>query len=94
MILPAAAFTEEDGTFLDHAGKMRSIQRAVQAPGSSLPSWQILCRIAQKLGVPGFDFENAEQIRAEFESMSLPGAEPDESILIVPIRSAPFHQST
>ena len=73
LILPATAFTEEDGTFLDHAGTMRSIQRAVQAPGSSLPSWQILCRIAQKLGVPGFDYENAEQIRAEFETMTSPG---------------------
>jgi predicted molibdopterin-dependent oxidoreductase YjgC len=72
LILPATAFTEEDGTFLDHAGTMRSIQRAVQAPGSSLPSWQILCRIAQKLEVPGFDFENAEQIRAEFETMTIP----------------------
>ena len=73
LILPAAAFTEEDGTFIDHAGTMRSIHSAVQAPGSSLPSWQILCRIAQKLGVPGFDYENAEQIRAEFETMAIPG---------------------
>lgn len=72
LILPATAFTEEDGTFLDHSGTMRSIQRAVQAPGSSLPSWQILCRIAQKLGVAGFDYENAEQIRAEFETMTAP----------------------
>jgi len=47
----------------------------VQAPGSSLPSWQILCRIAQKLGVPGFDYENAEQIRAEFETMAIPSVD-------------------
>jgi NADH-quinone oxidoreductase subunit G len=75
LILPTAAFTEEDGTFIDHAGTMRSIHRAVQAPGSSLPSWQILCRIAQKLGVPGFDYENAEQIRAEFETMAIPSVD-------------------
>jgi NADH-quinone oxidoreductase subunit G len=75
LILPATAFTEEDGTFIDHAGTLRSIQRAVPAHGSSLPSWQILCRIAQKLGVPGFDFENAEQIRAEFETMDIPSVD-------------------
>jgi NADH dehydrogenase/NADH:ubiquinone oxidoreductase subunit G len=75
LILPATAFTEEDGTFLDHSGTMRSIQRAVQGPGSSLPSWQILCQIAQKLGVAGFDFENAEQIRAEFETTVIPGVD-------------------
>jgi anaerobic selenocysteine-containing dehydrogenase len=54
---------------------MRRIQRAVQAPGEALPSWQILCRIAQKLGVPGFDYENAEQVRAEFEAMTFPNVE-------------------
>lgn len=75
LILPAAAFTEEDGTFLDHSGRMRSIQRAVEAPGDALPSWQILCRIAQKLGVPGFDYESAAQIRAEFEQMTFSAAE-------------------
>jgi predicted molibdopterin-dependent oxidoreductase YjgC len=68
LILPATAFTEEDGTVFDHSGTMRSIHRVVDAPGNALPSWQVLCRIAQKLGVSGFDFENAEQIQTEFEA--------------------------
>jgi NADH dehydrogenase/NADH:ubiquinone oxidoreductase subunit G len=76
LVLPAAAFTEEDGTFLDHSGRMRSIQRAVPAPGEALPSWKILCQIAQKLGVSGFDYEDAAQIRAEFETMTSSGLEP------------------
>jgi predicted molibdopterin-dependent oxidoreductase YjgC len=75
LILPAAAFTEEDGTFLDHAGETRSIRGAVQPPGEALPSWQILCRIAQKLGVAGFDYENAGQIRTEFEALTFPVVE-------------------
>lgn len=75
LVLPAAAFTEEDGTFLDHAGEMRSIRRAVQPPGEALPSWQILCRIAQKLGIPGFDYDNVEQVRAEFETMTFPSVD-------------------
>jgi predicted molibdopterin-dependent oxidoreductase YjgC len=75
LTLPAAAFTEEDGTFLDHSGRMRSIRRAVSAPGSALPSWQILCRIAQKLGVAGFDYENAAQVQAEFETLDSTSAD-------------------
>lgn len=75
LILPAAAFTEEDGTFLDHAGRVRNIHRAVAAPGEALPSWQILCRIAQKVGAPGFDYENEAQIRAEFETETVSGAD-------------------
>jgi predicted molibdopterin-dependent oxidoreductase YjgC len=78
LMLPAAAFTEEDGMFTDHAGQMRRIHKAVPAPGSALPSWQILCRIAQKLEVPGFEYENEAQIQAEMESIRLPGAEPEE----------------
>ncbi len=81
LILPTAAFTEEEGTFLDHAGRTRSLHRAVQAPGEALPSWQILCRIAQKLGAAGFDYESEEQIRAELEAASLPGAESIPAVL-------------
>ncbi len=75
LILPATAFTEEDGTFLDHSATIRNIHSVVQAPGSALPSWQILCQIAQKLGAPGFDYENVAQIQAEFEQMTFSGAE-------------------
>lgn len=78
LMLPAAAFTEEEGTFTNHAGEVQNSHKAVPAPGSALPSWQILCRIAQKLGVPGFAYENEEQIRAEMVPMKLTEAEPDE----------------
>ncbi len=81
VILPVSAFTEEQGTFIDHAGEMHRLQKAVQAPGSSLPSWQILCRIAQKLEVQGFDFTDEVQIRAEMESTKIVSAETDASIL-------------
>jgi predicted molibdopterin-dependent oxidoreductase YjgC len=81
LVLPAAAFTEEDGTFIDHAGQMCRTHRAVPAPGSALPSWQILCRIAQKLGVPGFDYENEAQIRVEMELTDRTGADREPSVL-------------
>jgi NADH dehydrogenase/NADH:ubiquinone oxidoreductase subunit G len=94
LVLPAAAFAEEDGTFTDHAGEMRRTHKAVAAPGSALPSWQLLCHIAQKLEVPGFEYENEAQIQAEMESIRLAGVEPDESIsgLFRP-RSAEFPSS-
>ena len=94
LLLPAAAFTEEEGTFLDHAGARHSIHKAVQAPGSALPSWQILCRIAQKLGAPGFDFEDEEQIRAEMEAADFARADQAESIpALAPSDPAPFPAS-
>ena len=77
LLLPTTAFTEEDGTFIDHAGEVRNTHKAVAAPGSAIPSWQILCQIAQKLGVPGFKYENEQQIRDEMESRHVEEAEPD-----------------
>jgi predicted molibdopterin-dependent oxidoreductase YjgC len=81
LTLPAAAFSEVDGTFLDHAGALRRIHKAVQAPGSALPSWQILCRIAQKLEVSGFEYENEGQVQAEMGSLSPDGADSDDAML-------------
>ncbi len=81
LVLPAAAFTEEAGTLINHAGDLRRSYKAVQAPGSALSSWQILCRIAQKLEVPGFDYENEAQIQSEMEAMKTNGPEADASLL-------------
>ena len=81
LILPTAAFTEENGTSIDHAGEIHRNLKAVDAPGSALPSWQILCRIAQKLEVPGFGFENEGQIQAEMESVEHSGAEVEGNLV-------------
>jgi predicted molibdopterin-dependent oxidoreductase YjgC len=80
LVLPATAFTEESGTFINHAGALKSIHSAVPAPGSALPAWQILCRVAQKLEVPGFEFEDVSQIQAEMESMSQIATETDDTL--------------
>lgn len=91
LTLPAATFTEEDGTIIDHAGEVHNIRKVVQAPGGALPSWQILCRIARKLNVPGFDFENEAQIRAEMESKNFASAEfADSTVSLLSSDSALF----
>ncbi|MEJ2637001.1 MAG: molybdopterin-dependent oxidoreductase, partial [Calditrichia bacterium] len=83
LALPAAAFTESDGTFVNGEGRVQRAKKAVDAPGAALPDWQILCRIAQKMGVAGFDFKNAAEIHREisqfvpgFENFEKPGRNP------------------
>ncbi len=80
VLLPAAAFSEEEGTFIDQAGEMRRMNKVVQAPGSALPSWQILCLIARKLGFPGFEYETETEIRAEMESLAIAPMDQDASL--------------
>ncbi len=65
LVLPAAAFTETDGTSINGEGRIQRVRKAVHPPGEALPDWEILCRIARKLGKKGFDFGNVRQIHKE-----------------------------
>ncbi len=62
LLLPATAFSEESGTIIDHAGRTRSFHPATLPPGEALPAWKILSRIAQQMGVAGFDYTCKEDI--------------------------------
>lgn len=77
--LPAAAFSEEEGSLIDHSGRVRELHPAVQPPAEALPTWEILCRVAQKMGVPGFDYTCAADIQAEIAG-ALPGFQPGERV--------------
>jgi len=69
LVLPSAAFTEEDGTFINGDGRIQRVRKAVNPPGEALPDWEILCRIAQKMGISGFDFSSAGEIHVEISSI-------------------------
>ncbi|MCK4631698.1 MAG: molybdopterin-dependent oxidoreductase [candidate division Zixibacteria bacterium] len=70
--LPAAAFTEADGTFFNGEGRVQRVRKAVEPKGQALPDWQILCRIAKKMGVSGFDYKSAADIHKEMSTV-VPG---------------------
>ncbi len=74
LALPAAAFTEVDGTTINLEGRTRPVRKAVDPPGEALPDWLILCRIAQKMGVAGFDYPDAAAIRRAMAQESHPRA--------------------
>jgi len=71
LVLPAAAFTEADGTFINGEGRVQRVNKAVNPPGKALPDWKILCLIAQKMGIEGFSYKNASEIHREI-SMLVP----------------------
>jgi NADH dehydrogenase/NADH:ubiquinone oxidoreductase subunit G len=65
LALPSAAFAEVDGTTINLEGRTRQVRKAVDPPGEALPDWLILSRIAQKMGVTGFDYPDAAAIQRE-----------------------------
>jgi len=56
IILPAAAYTEKDGTYVNTEGRVQYAEKAVFAPGDAREDWTILRALADALGVNvGFD---------------------------------------
>ncbi|MDH5306578.1 MAG: formate dehydrogenase subunit alpha [Myxococcales bacterium] len=70
VVLPAAAFAEKDGTFTNTERRVQRVRKAVDAPGDAKPDWRILCELAQKMGVTGFDFSSPKQIMEEITSLT------------------------
>jgi formate dehydrogenase alpha subunit len=69
LVLPSSAFTEADGTFINGEGRIQRVRKAVDPPGEALPDWEILCRIARKMGARGFDFSSAGEIHGEISGL-------------------------
>jgi formate dehydrogenase alpha subunit len=69
LVLPSPAFPEVDGTFVNGEGRIQRLRKAVDPPGKALPDWEILCRIAEKMGKSGFDFSSAGEVHEEISSL-------------------------
>ncbi len=65
VLLPIAAFTETSGTFINTDGRMQSFNPAVSPLGEARPAWKVLRVLANRLGVPGFEYDRSEQVRDE-----------------------------
>lgn len=52
VVLPAASFAERDGTFTNFEGTVQRVRKAIAPLGDSLPDWEIILRLAAKMGRP------------------------------------------
>ena len=59
-VLPAAAFTEKDGTFVNHAGLAQAIRHACQPPLETHTDGQVFFDLAERRGLA-----HAATMRAE-----------------------------
>ena len=70
MVLPAAGFAADDGTFTNTERRVQRIRKAVEPPGEAKPDWEITCLVAQKFGAQGFDYTHPSQIWDEMASLT------------------------
>ncbi len=65
VLLPVAPFSETAGTFVSTEGRVQSFDAAVPPAGEARPAWKVLRVLGSLLGLPGFEHETIEQVRAE-----------------------------
>jgi NADH-quinone oxidoreductase subunit G len=63
VILPAAAYTEKAGTYVNTEGRVQFADQAVFAPGDAREDWTILRALADALGV-SVGFDSFSELRA------------------------------
>lgn len=70
VVLPATSFAEKDGTFVNTERRVQRVRKAIEPVGTSRPDWLIICQIAQKMGMPGFDFDHPSVIMDEIARLT------------------------
>jgi NADH-quinone oxidoreductase subunit G len=78
VILPGAAYTEKDATYVNTEGRAQRAWLAVHAPGEAREDWRIIRAAGEGLGVK-LPFDDLAQLRAEMAAA-------------VPMLAAPFER--
>ncbi|MEI2281748.1 assimilatory nitrate reductase catalytic subunit NasC [Paenibacillus polysaccharolyticus] len=74
LVLPVTAYMENEGTLTNLEGRVLLREQGRSAPGETLDDWDILCRIAEKLGKGSlFQYAKAEDIFNELRIASRGG---------------------
>jgi formate dehydrogenase alpha subunit len=84
LVLPGAAFTEMDGSYLNHQGRLLTSRSATPPPGEAMPAWQVLCRLAKYFGASGFDFQDVAEIQNEIANF-VEGFEVNSKVELSPL---------
>jgi NADH-quinone oxidoreductase subunit G len=65
VMLPIAPFTEAAGSFVNAEGRLQSYFGVVKPLADTRPGWKVLRVLGNLLGLPGFEFETVEDVRAQ-----------------------------
>jgi len=68
VVLPAASFAEKEGTFTNFEGRVNRVSKAIKPIGESLPDWEIILRLADKMGSP-MPYSSLQDVMSEIEEL-------------------------
>ncbi len=67
IVLPAAAFAETSGTWVNVEGRWQGVAGAARPPGEARPAWKILRVLGNLVGLNGFEYVSSEDVRDELQ---------------------------
>ncbi|KTC25842.1 reductase [Pseudomonas marginalis ICMP 9505] len=71
ILLPGALWAEAEGVMINSERNLTLMQKAVDAPGESLPDWQIIARVACEMGfAEAFTYASAAEVFDEIKRAS------------------------
>ncbi len=62
VILPATAFAESEGTYVNSDRRVLRVRKAVDPPGQARQDWEIVAEIAKRMGKPLGNYQNESDI--------------------------------
>jgi NADH-quinone oxidoreductase subunit G len=65
VLLPVAPFAETAGSFVNTEGRLQSFNGVVRPLGETRPAWKVLRVLGNLLGVAGFNYDSADEVRNE-----------------------------
>lgn len=70
VVLPAAAWLEKEGTMTNSERRVSYLHKFLDPPGEAKEEIAIFTEFAKKMGLNGFDFENAEAVYNEHKALT------------------------
>ena len=64
VVLPSASFAEKEGTFTNFEGRVQRLRIVIEPVGNCLPDWQIMLKLADKMGKP-MPYSSPQQVMDE-----------------------------
>jgi len=68
VVLPAVSFVEKQGTFTNFEGRVQRLAKAIEPLGDSLPDWEIIVRLGERMGHP-MPYSSPQQVMDEIEEL-------------------------
>ncbi|MEL7585576.1 MAG: molybdopterin-dependent oxidoreductase [Prolixibacteraceae bacterium] len=70
VVFPAAGWLEKDGTMTNSDRRISYLRKITDAPGEALPDFEIICRVARKMGYHGFGFKSSREVFDEYKQLT------------------------